>query len=291
MKTIIQLFLLALVFSACTKNNPDPAWLEINAWDLQANPSAINPTGELSSSISDAWVYVDNELIGVFEVPCRVPILKSGTFDVKIFPTVLDNGISATKKIYPFLEPYETTVTLVENETATVNPDTRYYASMKFWIEDFEDAGNTIQDDPTSATALFGVNDPTIMQATNGSKIGRVTLSTTDSTWIGYTQSATGLNLPRGEDVYLEIDYYSTNALVTGLLAISSTSAPVDNPNIQMNAQDAADIEWKKIYIELREIITASPNADYFEISFGALLDAGETSGQINIDNIKVVHF
>ena len=118
MKIIIQLLLLALVFSACTKNNPDPSWLEINAWDLQANAASVNPTGELTSSINDAWVYVDNELIGVFEVPCRIPILKSGTFDVKIFPTVLNNGISATKKIYPFLEPYETSITLVEMKRA-----------------------------------------------------------------------------------------------------------------------------------------------------------------------------
>lgn len=290
MKIIIQLLLLALVFSACTKNNPDPSWLEINAWDLQANAASVNPTGELTSSINDAWVYVDNELIGVFEVPCRIPILKSGTFDVKIFPTVLNNGISATKKIYPFLEPYETSITLVENETSTVSPTTRYYSTLKFWIEDFEDLGNQIEDDPTSLTSMVGVNDP-IMIATNGTKIGRVSLNTTDSTWIGYTESATGLNLPRGADVYLEIDYYSTNDLVTGLLAINSTSAPIDNPNIQMNAQDEADIEWKKIYIELREIITGSPQADYFEISFGALLDNGDATGEINIDNIKVLYF
>ena len=181
MKIIIQLLLLALVFSACTKNNPDPSWLEINAWDLQANAASVNPTGELTSSINDAWVYVDNELIGVFEVPCRIPILKSGTFDVKIFPTVLNNGISATKKIYPFLEPYETSITLVENETSTVSPTTRYYSTLKFWIEDFEDLGNQIEDDPTSLTSMVGVNDP-IMIATNGTKIGRVSLNTTDST-------------------------------------------------------------------------------------------------------------
>jgi hypothetical protein len=47
----------------------------------------------------------------------------------------------------------------------------------------------------------------------------------------------------------------------------------------------------KKIYIDLREMISNSPMATYFEQSFQALLDANDSEGTIIIDNIKVVHF
>ena len=42
---------------------------------------------------------------GIFEVPFKIPILKSGSVSIKVYPVVKNNGISATKKIYPFLTP------------------------------------------------------------------------------------------------------------------------------------------------------------------------------------------
>jgi len=47
----------------------------------------------------------------------------------------------------------------------------------------------------------------------------------------------------------------------------------------------------KKIYIELREVVSGSTNAEYFEISFDALLEEGISDAEINLDNIKVVYF
>ena len=55
--------------------------------------------------------------------------------------------------------------------------------------------------------------------------------------------------------------------------------------------QDESTVQWKKIYIELKTIVSGSTSADYFEHSFEAILGEGKTSTQINIDNIKVVYF
>ena len=48
---------------------------------------------------------------------------------------------------------------------------------------------------------------------------------------------------------------------------------------------------WKKIYIDLRELIGNSPSGSVFSQSFIASLDEGNTEGIILIDNIKVIHF
>lgn len=296
MKRIFILFLPYLLLLGCIKNNPDPSWISVSEWDLQENPNSINPTGVLTENITDAWVYMDGELVGVFEVPFKIPILDKGNHKLLIYPTVRNNGISATKKIYPFLQPYEIDVELVQNETVSIDPVTRYYSSVKFWIEDFEDSVIEIADGTTSAVSIERTNDPSVLDAfINQGYFGRVQLDATNNNWVGSTiannSGTLEMNLPRGQEVYLEIDYHNTNELVTGVLAISNTGVPTDNVHVRLNQQKDNEVDWKKIYIDLREIVSASTSAQYFEFSFKALLDAGDISGEVNIDNIKAVYF
>lgn len=233
-------------------------------------------------------MYIDDQLIGVFEVPCKIPLLLSGESEVKIFPAVLNNGISATKKIYPFMYPHIQNVNLVQNQTVSISPKTMYYEFCEFWIEDFEDSSIKMEEDASSLASLNKSSDPTIIESFNEVNFGRVNLNTTENYWAAFTNGA--LALPKGEEVYLEIDYHNTNSVVTGVLAVGSSSTE-ENINIQLNAQDPSEVKWKKIYIDLREIVSNSSAANYFEISFQAALAEDATSGQINIDNIKLVHF
>jgi hypothetical protein len=207
-----------------------------------------------------------------------------------VYPAIRNNGVSATKKIYPFVERYEINTTLVQNQTLQINPITRYSPAVRFAIEDFEDPAIKLVNDQNSATQMSQGNDPSILQW--GNFYGFVNLNQTDTTWIAYTnfESVNEADLPRGKEVYLEIDYYNTNNVITGLLWISSTSIK-NNTNYRLNKQDPSKVKWKKIYIDLKELISNSPVGTYFEQSFQALLDEGDTEGIIVIDNIKVVHF
>ena len=76
--TRLSFFLLLLLgFKACVKNNPDTSWLEVTAWTLQSNIDLSGDEGELSQNITEAWVSIDDKTIGVFQVPFKIPILKS----------------------------------------------------------------------------------------------------------------------------------------------------------------------------------------------------------------------
>ena len=125
MKLFTLLLPLIFLLSTCIKNNPDPSWLIVNDWTLLPNSNYAGSEGELTDNITDAWVYVNDELIGVFEVPFKIPILKTGTVDIKVFPAIKNNGISSTKKVYPFLVEYQTTGVLVANNSLTINPTTK----------------------------------------------------------------------------------------------------------------------------------------------------------------------
>lgn len=288
MRKFIAILGFAIILFSCTKNNPDPSWLEVSEWQLVENVLG-NPAGELTENFTDAWVYVDDELIGVFEVPFKIPLLLEGVKEVKLYPTVLNNGISATKKIYPFVDAHVVNVELKKNEVTHIDPVTKYKTGVQFTIFDFEDANLGLQENPSSTTSIYASNDPSIIQPFNGNSFGRVSLTDANRVW----SAVTNLNqdLPgSGAEVYLEVDFLCTEDLITGLYAITGAES-VHNINVRLNEQSAATAVWKKVYIELKTIVSGSPSADYFEHSFDATLDAAKTQGEINIDNIKVVHF
>jgi len=291
MKTFLVFFGSLVFLASCVKNNQPPVWLEVNDWQLVAN--GTNDEGQLTENISDAWVYVDNKLVGVFEVPFKIPLLVSGSNkNITLYPTIKNNGISATKIIYPFLEPYSITADLIENDTVTISPVTSYYPATQFTVLDFEDGTNLgFEESPYSLVSIVSSNDPTIIQPFNETQFGRVQLTDVDNLWIATTNL--DQQLPQsGAEVYLEVDYHSTVDVVTGVIAVDGSEV-TENPNVQFNGQDpdSVAVVWKKIYIDLKTIVSGSTTADFFEHSFEAILPEGETSGEINIDNVKVVHF
>ena len=98
MKLHFLLFIsvLYLFTNSCVKNNTDPSWIYIDTWSLQANQT--NPEGELSHNITDAYVLIDDKVIGYFELPIKLPLLLNGSKKITLYPTIHNNGISSTKK-------------------------------------------------------------------------------------------------------------------------------------------------------------------------------------------------
>lgn len=283
MKKSLLIVVLVYFFSGCIENNPDPSWIEITEWTLEENIDSPHNQGVLTQDFSNAWVYVNNKLLGVFELPCKVPILVSGSAEIRIFPAILNNGISATKKIYPFVEAYLLYADLVQNETLVINPVTKYSSSTQFWIEDFEGASPGIIEENSSQATMIFESEPN-----NSNTYGRVFLNGSQNTWLAYTTPAIQLNT--GAEVFLEIDYYTTNNITTGLIAEKADGSIFQQINIQINAQEEGTVVWKKIYIDLAELVGLSQGV-YFSQSFQATLDVGDSEGLIYIDNIKVVHF
>ncbi len=286
MRYLYIFVLLYFGLSGCVKNNPAPIWLDIDKWTLNSNPnSSVNP-GTLTQNFTDVWVYIDGNVIGVFELPCKIPVLVSGSCKVTLYPAIRNNGISATKKIYPFVEPFENTMNLVEGETYSINPVTRYYSETKFWVEDFENSTIKITPDPISNATLNVENNSSVGA---WGYYGHIALTSSDSLWVGLSTDV--MYLPKsGAEVYLEVNYKNSNSLLTGIISYPNGGSGTDNPNISMNSQ-GSNATWKKIYIDLKDIVSNTPTSAYYKPYFRALLDSGLSSGDVYIDNIKVVHF
>lgn len=287
--TFRYLFFLGLLLSACVKNNPDPSWLAVSKWTLEANPALNGEEGQLTQNLTDAWVYVDEELIGVFQVPFKIPILKEGTVNIRIYPTIRVNGISATKMRNEHMVPFETTATLVKNQTLSLAPKTHYRDEVKFWVEDFEDINVKLTDDPNTSSAHLTLANDTLKWF-NGNYYGKVLLNAQDSIWVAYTNQDQQLSIPKNKQAMLEIDYCNSVDFTHYILFVNANGT---NENLMptMRKSPLNALRWKKIYILLSEVITAGPNNSNYIQAFKAFYDSSNANNLILIDNIKVVYF
>jgi hypothetical protein len=260
--------------------------LEIQPWKIQEN--GTNNEGDLtSSSFTDAYVIIDNKIIGFFELPIKIPILQSGELNIEIYPAIRNNGISATKKVYPFCKPHKLSKLFSPGNEISISPITTYNTEANFWIEDFEVASSKLQtatDYPANVLSLS--SDKSVVKY--GNQCAKIHLTQKDSIWVGKTLS--NLNLPKGKDVYLEMDYKNDLNILTGVLSYSSLNGFKSNPNIQLNSQPFSQMQWKKIYIELKEIVSYSVNATLFETYFRIELPESKSEGIVYIDNLKIVY-
>jgi hypothetical protein len=288
MKYLLQILILLLTFSSCIKNNPTPTWLEIQPWELKPNGTGNEGQWEsISSNFTDAYVIIDNKIIGFFELPVKLPILQTGDLKIEIYPAIRNNGISATKKVYPFCNSHKVSKLFSPGNEISISPITTYYTEANFWIEDFEVASSKLQtatDYPANVLSLS--SDKSVVKY--GNQCAKIHLTQKDSIWVGKTLS--NLNLPKGKDVYLEMDYKNDLNILTGVLSYSSLNGFKSNPNIQLNSQPFAQMLWKKIYIELKEIVSYSVNATLFETYFRIELPESKSEGIVYIDNLKIVY-
>jgi len=285
MRVLLYVVLLGLL-TACIKNNPNPSWIEVNPFVLESNPALSGAEGQLSQDFRDVWLYVDDQMVGCFQTPFKIPILKDGNVNIKLYPAIRNNGIATDKKIYPFMNVYEINAQLIKDQTLTINPKTSYVNNANFWIEDFEDASIKLQDDPnTSVASLFVSSDN--LTPFNGFNYGKVVLNAIDSVWVANTTEQ--LAIAKNKPCFMEVDYYNTNRFVQGFLALN-TNGSFYQDNAGFNLQALNTIKWKKMYIELTELIGNSANGSNFIQTFKANLEEGQAETFICIDNIKIIY-
>src|ERR1041384_467574 len=111
------LFFITIALSSChfmDTTGDAPSYIRINRFSLTTSSGQ----GSNSQKIVDAWVYVDQEMIGVFELPVTIPVLKAGTHLLEIKPGVLNSGSNQLRIQYPFYTLYKNaTFTLSQNGT------------------------------------------------------------------------------------------------------------------------------------------------------------------------------
>jgi hypothetical protein len=276
------LILLLLSLSTCEKFTGDqtvPAYLKINGICLNTQQSQ----GSSSSIITDAWVYVDDEFIGAFEMPAKFPVLKMGKQNITIYAGIKKNGIATTRAAYPFYSGLDLNLRLTPDSTTTINTTcTTYDPSTSFlWMENFESAGLSLDTTPRSQVALTKTlsDSPLTFE---GMHSGAIRMDTSKNRLEIVTHSS--YTIPNAP-VYLELNFNTTCSITVGVVIYVNYSI-VQTPVISLNPTED---KWKKIYIDLTSSLNAYQGANGFKVYFGATLPTGTFSSQTLLDNIKLV--
>lgn len=281
------LFLLFLGFtlSSCNLINPDedvPAYIEVKEFSLSTDPVI---QGSNSSGITDAWIYVDGQLLGAFELPCRVPVLNSGNREVLIGAGIKINGLSATRAPYPFYRFYSSTADLIPGESVSFIPEVAYFDSLVFpFISNFDDlSGNRFEASGASDTLIGLTSNPA--EVFEGA--GSLKASLLRDSGVVEFQMVDALELPKqGTLVYLEFDYKCSHAFGVGLRSFYATSGTRTTSLINVFPSET----WNKMYVNLTRAVSEQVNAVNYRIFFQSLKEPGSGPLNLYIDNVKIVY-
>lgn len=255
-----------------------PAYIHIDSITLDPNLD-YNTYGANTTNITDAWVYVDDQIIGCYELPATFPVLKNGRHKVSIYGGIKVGGISAARAPYPFYQPRiykaEEAINLVEDSIVILNPIINYYSidDIKMqWKEDFESGSITLNAMAESDTALVHVSGNEALLLADFPEFsaysGKVVLPP-DSLHF-YLSSFNELKeLPtNGDYCMLELDY-NCNAPFTVGMIYCTNYLEKEAPLVTIQPTDTVNAlphRWKKIYINIGPICVEHEDASYFKV-------------------------
>ena len=270
MKKITYLIILS-IFSSCHKEGDDviPTYLKIdNVVLIEANTN---------SNITDAWVYVNDQLQGVYELPAMFPLLEDGIQKVRVKAGIKVNGIASSRIAYPFYTSYFEDITFIQNETQSITPVVSYLDSINYFLEDFEGTGVNIEETAISDTNLINIFD-----GDNNYGVGVLS----DSLFTFEIATDELNDLPQsGAPVFLELDYKSNTQFLVGVYVNDPQSVEQKDLLWITPKQD-----WNKIYVNLTSIISEGINASSFKVFIGMKRDFSLEKNELYFDNIKVVY-
>ncbi|MCB9360969.1 MAG: hypothetical protein H6587_06135 [Flavobacteriales bacterium] len=273
-KNYILLLLIGWTLGACNKQDLEaeiPAYISISNFSFSTTANQ----GTASHKITDAWVYLDQELLGVFELPVRFPVVKEGNFKLDVYPGVKENGIAERRNRYLFYNGYTTSITLEKNKTVEITPSTTYTSGATFyWMEDFESA---------SLPFLYNTISDTVMNKTSsdvfeGNFSGRVVMTPSMDFFECFTPSFS--SLPRfGKTIFMELDFKTNQPVLMGIYA--------DSEQIGLFYLNTTS-DWNKIYLNLTEAIQTRASASEYKMFFGFENKVG--TPEFLVDNIKIIY-
>lgn len=293
---VLFLLLITILIStiSCEKFEGEqtiPSYISVDTFYLLDNPDLQE--GKLTHDFTDAWVYVDDQIIGAFELPAAVPVLQSGIHKLTIYPGIKYNTLSGTRGPHIYIEPYIDNEFLfaVDSVVSIPNPNPKvyYFDNTKFaLIEEFESISGTFKETSVSDTtiSLFPQDPSNFDRYGNSSGAGYLVGTNSIFEITSFEEDSPGFQFPNGVPVIFEMDYNTNNLIIVGLF-IKNGGSITQHAILVLNPTDN---EWKKAYVNLTPTVAKNPNADAFNVFIRADKESGVETATILLDNFKLIH-
>jgi len=260
--------LFCLLFLECSKYEATPpSYIKINEFKVS------------DAKITDAWIYINNEFIGAYELPCEIPVSNQGSVKVTVAPGIKNTGQSSLREKYIFYQWFDTIITL-NYKSYLIEPHSIYINNKNnLWLGDFENNINWFNKESNSDTNLYITNSNAFL----GSACGEITVN--NSNPFARVKSNTGLDIPpAGKRTFLEMNYACNAPVKIGVLCTMGTSV-FDTPIITLSS---TQLLWNKIYIDLSNTLNTMNSQGKFEIYCEIQQISGEEN-KFRTDNLKII--
>ncbi len=267
-----KIFVFLFIFISCEKDDKIPSYLKVNDVNLNYNENF----GSITENITDVWVYIEDNLQGVYEIPVEFPVLEEGIKNIRVKAGIKANGIASTRIQYPFYSSFLDTINLVKEETIEIFPTFSYNDAFDAKFENFENA-STIVDSTISSEIDFTI----VNEDENKYAFAEII-----SPLINFEIATQDLTLPQqGAPVYLELDYKSSTEFLVGMY-INYPQDVVKSELVWVTSKQ----DWNKIYINLTQTVSESIGAQSFKVFFNMRRNDPSSNEEISLDNIKVLY-
>ena len=279
-KLLYLLFPAVLLLSHCTEDlEMAPAFVTVEDLDL-VTPGLSGST----SDITEVWAFANEQFVGSFRLPARIPIFFAGETNLSFQAGVRRNGISATPEIYDFYAPATRTIELTPGETIDLGRlEINYRDDVQFgFIEDFEPETERVFTTRLSGTEELNAQSTVVR---SGLASGKFTL-TEDSPLLelATNKQLTGLFQARPY-VWLEVDFLSEAPVAWGVIGQQN--------NMEVRPFDPTFLPrstWTKIYFDMSEVVAVS-QLDELEVFLSGILLSENPEAEVYLDNIRLLYF
>jgi hypothetical protein len=262
--------------TGCNDAATVPAFIRIDT--IIVDSTNYNYTGPVAPKVEFAWVYLDDNLQGVYTLPCKFPVIAEGTHKITVYGGVYEfgNSNSATRYIFykPFISDHLDTLTV--EDTLVLHPHVQYLDSTAvFPIKmDFDGiAGDFVY---LGGSGFYSNNH-------NGGFTGDcliMGMGPADTTSFSVISSNVAYIPPNQDGYFIELNYKCNCPFYFDIKTDLGGRSIVG-----FNTKNT----WNKAYINITYAIDVTPG-DNVQLVFKMFRDATIPNQEVLIDNIKLIY-
>jgi len=226
-------------------------------------------------------VYINDNSVGIFQVPVTFPVTYTGATKVDVRPMMKQfarDGIL----IYSPWDVYSETLSLEAKQIDTLVPVFNYVDNAAFpYLEDFNDNTASFSIKSGTVDTIYVENNPDI--TFDGTPYMHIDMGKGETFFEIETQDI--FQLPSdGRDVYLEMDYRCNAPFTIGVF-VTEPSQVITLPSVTPNPTNGV---WRKAYVYLTDE-TRNRSIDTRFRLFLRSVNGEDINPHIYLDNIKLV--
>ncbi|MBI9068405.1 MAG: hypothetical protein JEZ09_14010 [Salinivirgaceae bacterium] len=270
---------LFFLFTNCDIINPEepiPAYLEVDSISLSHEINAIG--------IQDVWVDIDGNSLGVYELPAKFPVAKTGKTKVTLTPGIKVNGINEQRTYYPFYESIELNIDLKPSETVVVNQTTTYTDWTNIaYSQPFEITHDFSKYEGSDTSIYIRYED-----YFEGGSCGAVYLDSINNSFIIQSPSIDIPDLSGAPGMFLELNFKTNTFVRVGYYILSGNEIITTTPIyiVQLVEKNT----WTKLYIDLYNHLIKYNNSGYqYRIFMDGWIGDGKSEALFLLDDLKII--